>query len=59
MQIYILHTNEGDRYVKSTDKALREAMSRYIKAKRDKGIPLSTIVFCWAPVRVSSIPTGE
>lgn len=59
MRPYELYTNEGKRYVMSTDTALRDAMYRYIRNKIAKGIPLSAIVFTYSRITFSSIPTGE
>lgn len=55
MRIYQLHTNEGVRYVRSTDKRLRAAMMEYIKAKRVKGISLASIQYCWSPLAIGTV----
>lgn len=55
MQLYRLHTNEGVRYVRSTDARLRKAMYAYIKAKRAAGMPLSAILYAWCPLHCTTI----
>jgi hypothetical protein len=55
MKIYVLHTNEGVRYVRSTESRMREAMKKYIWAKRSEGYTLASIVFCWSPLPIGLI----
>lgn len=55
MRIYKLTTNEGERYVRSTDERLRKAMHQYIQAKRAEGKSLSDIMFTWTPLTVGTI----
>jgi hypothetical protein len=55
MGIYKLHTNEGERYVRSTNKRLRVAMMKYIKDKRALGYSLAGIVYCWSPLTIGSV----
>ena len=55
MRVYKLTTNEGDRYVRSTNARLRAAMHQYIKDKRAKGHSLASIVYCWTPLSIGSV----
>jgi hypothetical protein len=55
MTIYVLHTNEGKRYVRSTDSRLREAMKKYIWKKREEGHSLASIIFCWSPIPIGTV----
>jgi hypothetical protein len=55
MTIYVLHTNEGKRYVRSTDDRLRRAMREYIWKKRAEGHTLASIIFCWSPIPIGTI----
>ena len=55
VRVYKLTTNEGDRYVRSTNARLRAAMHQYIKDKRAKGHSLASIVYCWTPLSIGSV----
>lgn len=55
MSIYKLHTNEGVRYVRSTDARLAKAMYAYIRAKRKEGMPLAAIMFTWSRLTIGTI----
>lgn len=52
--IFRLITNERTLYVRSTPTALREAMVAYIRRKRAEGVALADILYCWAPITVTS-----
>jgi hypothetical protein len=55
MTHYKLTTNEGTKYVRSTENRIRAAMFKYIKAKRKDGHLLASIVFCWSPIYFETI----
>ena len=55
MQVFELHTNEGRRFVRSTTARLQAAMYAYIRAKREKGVLLADIIFCWTPITIGTI----
>lgn len=55
MTLFKLHTNEGERIARSTIPRLRAAMFDYIRAKRAAGYPLHEIIFCWSPIRLTTI----
>lgn len=55
MRIYQLHTNEGVRYVRSTDARLRAAMFAYIREKRATGYPMADIIYCWSPLSIGTV----
>lgn len=52
MQIYELHTNEGKFLV--SQKPTGEEMFAYIRHKREQGMALKDIVFCWTTKHVAS-----
>ena len=58
MQLFKLHTNEGERLVYSTKDRLRAKMFEYIRHKRANGYELSEIVFCWSPIFPGTICGG-
>ena len=55
MRVYELTTNEGKRYVYSTDARLRAMMYTYIRAKREAGHSLASIIYCWSPLTIGRV----
>jgi hypothetical protein len=52
MNIYQLYTNEGSRFVSSTNERMRLEMRKYIREKLSHGYSLSEIEFCWSQIHV-------
>lgn len=53
--MYKLRTNEGVKYVRSTESRLTAAMWKYIREKRKAGVPLADIVFTWSRLHFTTI----
>jgi hypothetical protein len=52
MAIWQVHNNEGTIYIDASKNKIRELMCEYVKAKRDKGIPLTSIIYTYNQIRI-------
>lgn len=50
MTLRKLTTNEGEYYTNASNQKLRSEMFAYIRAKRQQGVDLKSILFCWGEV---------
>jgi hypothetical protein len=52
MSYFVLHTNEGQSYVQTTEPVLRREERKYIRKKLDQGMSLERIMFCWSRIEI-------